>query len=49
VLFGVDATGSVAKMAAKTGANGASLATDLLVNKPLYMLSYPFKKYAQNQ
>lgn len=48
-VFGVDTGLSAAKMITRAGIETASLAADLIIKKPIYLLCYPFKKYSQNK
>ncbi len=48
-VFGVDTGLSAAKMISRAGVETVSLAADLIIKRPIYLLSYPFKKYSQNK
>lgn len=45
-IFGVKTTVNTAGIVAKASITSASLITDLLIRKPIYLLTYPFRRYS---
>ena len=48
-LFGLMGGMTSIKYTAKTVKTTGQIATEIFITKPIYILSYPFRKYAQNK
>ena len=48
-VFGVKTTITTAEVVAKASITTASIVRDLLIKKPIYLLTYPLRRYSENR